>query len=345
MTSDHLSRGLTTHLTSVQRELAPLVERGLITPEVSKALTVGVANYQGMLAVIAAPGAAAPPPRHFGTIDSTLAVRMPSVVGRARDVLCDLGQNWERAQKEFHVFRQRFMEVKLARARLVKAKQEIDAEVDEVDRNIKQAECDLEVARIEAAEADLARGEASMKGTLTRITEQSGRYAVVLKESGKEAFTEDDFLNDELDYLLRASWWHAAQTFTIADGRDDYQRRMQLPTEARQHLRADVKMEVRTHFLGLGISEAELEKELEALEGQRHAFNMMHRPPDRTSFTGHFEGWLMRAVDKYRERIRAEVARHGIDRLRKIATMITPTNDDAGGPGDAKVLNRRSTIR
>ena len=50
-------------------------------------------------------------------------------------------------------------------------------------------------------------------------------------------------------------------------------------------------------------------------------------PPD---FFPYFEAWLARMVVKYTDRVMAAVKQHGPDRLKRLQSIITPTENDAG---------------
>ncbi len=320
------------------RELASFAETGLITPEQQKALTVATNNLTVMKAVSTPIGA-----RHFNRIDTLLAVRISTPVSQARECLSTLATAWDSMSADFHKFRELYFEVRLRRAKLNQKRKLLatpqgdvsgpDA-LDEDARIILEAEIELEAARIDKIEADVAKGHAAIQGQVQKATSASDQYALILKQSGKTEFTEDDFRSEEIDYYLQSAWWHVSMVYNTVDVRNKWKRPQGPPRqedeeedlrEMRKHRRIDVKHEVVMYFQGLGISQREIEAELQDLLGQRESFDMVNQTMSRNanpqSFAGHFDGWVKRTAQKYRDRAVVAIKSNGFDRIKRIAAI------------------------
>jgi hypothetical protein len=231
----------------------------------------------------------------------------------------------------------------------------IEPVLSEDDRIILGAEIELESARIDKIEAEVAKGQAALQGTVKKATAASEQYAKLLITSGKTEFTEEDFRQEEIDYYLQSAWWHASQVFGVNDPRNKWKRPQGVPENAaeeeamrreeRKYRRIEVKHEVIMYFQGLGINSHEIEAELKELLTQRESFDMhnqtMSHGSNPQSFAGHFDSWVKRTADKYRSRTVAVVSAGGFDKLKRIAAIISPDQADRGGGGDAKELGRR----
>lgn len=344
---------------TVGRELATFVETGLISTEQQKALTIATTNLQVMKAVSSPVGG-----RHFNRIDTLLSVRLPTPVSQARDALSSLAVAWDSMSADFHTFRALYFEARLRRAKLTVARKKADdPRLDDDERLIVSAECELESAKIDQIEATVAKGHAALKGQVTKATAASDQYSAILRASGKAEFTEEDFRQEEIDYYLQSAWWHVSQVFGVVDIRNKRNRPGAPPDDEnlkdearRKHLerlnrRVDVKHDTVLYFQSLGISQHEIEGELKGLLEQRESFDMvnenMSRNSNPQSFAGHFEGWVKRTAEKYRGRAVAAVGATlggqgaGMDKLRRITTLIDPNAADKGTGGDVKDLGRR----
>lgn len=348
--SDVVPKALILPAASVGRELATFVETGLMTVDQQKALTVATQNLQVMKQV-STPAAG----RHFNRIDTMLAVRMPSPVSQAREVLSTLATTWESMSGDFHKFRELYYEARLRRAKANQKRKLLDdPDLTEDDRTILSAELDLEGAKIDKIEAEVGKGQAALQGQVAKATAASDQYAALLTSSGKAEFTEDDFRAEETDYYLQSAWWHASQVFSVADMRNKWNRPKGEAThpdqdaarkrEERLYRRVNVKHEIVLYFQGLGISQPEIEAELAALLGQRESFDManetMSGNSNPQSFAGHFEGWIKRTALKYRDRAVTAIGKD-YDRIKRIAAIIDPGQEDKGSGGDVKDLGRR----
>ncbi len=356
-------RALSTHLEPAKRELAALVETRLITPEQQRSLAVATTNLSRMKTT-STPAAG----RHFAKIDAITSVKGASPIAQARECLAGLANSWEGLSEDFHKYRKLHMEAKLLRARIVKARKALDAIVDDDDRAIAEAELDLEEARAAELEAQVAKGATALQDRISAATARSDQYALICKQAGKEEFTEADFRAEEIDYFLRTAWWHAAQVYEVVDTRDEWSRdydamgeRIQeldpnLPRgkmrEARglqrrnamKHSQIRFKQELLLYFQGLGVQEHEIEAQIRRLLSMREGFDLVPRNNGR-DFTNHFEGWLNNCVAEFRSRASAAITQHGFERLKRIATMLDPDEDDGGTHGDVKRMGRGSGIR
>jgi hypothetical protein len=343
--TDHLP---STKVESLSRELAPMIERGIVTQEQVKTLAVATTSLQAMKKVATPVGE-----RHFSRIDTMLAVRNPSPISEARDLLTSYAKAWDGLAEDFHKFRVMFFDARLRRAKAVKKRQEAEACKDDAQRAVLEAEAELEMAEVDRLEATVMSGQTRLKAAVEKATDCSAKYALVLQKAGKEELTEADFAADEAEHYLKSAWWHAAQVFQLVDARDaldraktqarDNSRREQFRAEnkARQTSDVVVQDEVLLYFHSLGIQEHEVKADLRALEDQRYNFNMMLTSNDRhRSFRDHFEGWLSRTVAKYIDRTKAQMAAQGPERLRRIQSLINPDAADAGAGPDVAAIKR-----
>ena len=217
------------------RELTLLQENALITPEAAKALTVASANLQVMKRVSTGVGH-----RHFNKIDTLLAVRKPTPVSEAREVLASLNGTWENVAGDYHKYRKLHFQAKLMRAKLNKSKNAVLADLAELtldDRDIAEAQAALDQASIDEIEAEVAKGHGALKIALEQATAASAKYALICQAAGKDpaagGFTEDDFLGEECDYYLKSAFWHVSQNFRETDMRGKWARPTKPATNAR----------------------------------------------------------------------------------------------------------------
>lgn len=305
------------------KDLAVLVETGLMSPENKQALAVATTNLDALKAASTKPGE-----RHFHQIDTMIAVRNPSPIAQARECLTNLEGVWEGLREDFHKYRKLFLSMKVRRAELAKMKKQIDVEEDEIERTILEAKYDLELASIDEMESEIARGERIIKDQIENATEQSRRYEVILQGANKDAFTQEDFREEEMSYYIKSAFWHAAKVFTFVETDIEAMTGEKAGGKKIRKIRMDE--EVYLYFESLGVSRQEVRDEVGALQGMREAFEVASGPGFIGSFMDHFEGWLNRTAQKYKERIRERVANDGFDRLKRIAGIIDPDSDDVG---------------
>jgi hypothetical protein len=333
----------------ITRALAGFTETGLITPEQQRSLSVAATNLVVMKAV-STPASQ----RHFGRIDTLMTVRGSTPVSDARASLAGLANVWEGLDVDFHRYRTLFFETRLIKAKLKKRAAEAASMPEGDDRDIAVAEIELEGARLQGMESELAKGHAHLSGELAKATTYADQYKLICKNAGKteDGFTEADFRAEEIDYYLKSAFWHASQVFGTDDQRDKWDRPNKPPEsraqewkqqiKARQNMAIIVPEEVKLLFQLLTISDAEVKGEIARLEEQRFNFNLTHKGHE--SFSDHFDGWLKGVVSKFRDRVVAALST-GSDKLKRIQTLLDANAADGGDRGDVGKINRRSVIQ
>lgn len=340
----------------LHRELTMLQESSLITAEQQRALVQASGGLQRMQATSTPVGK-----RHFNRIDTLLAVRAPTPVSQAREALATLGEVWDGLSGDFHRYREMYFEVKLRKAKLAKRRKEIGG-LDGDDATIAEAEAHLEQARIDALEATMAKGHATLQAAMTTATAASQKYALICKAAGKEEFTDDDFLAEEVDHTLKSAFWHASQQFRETDTRDKWDRpTFVAKTRADEHAlkyggrlsdgsytsgykktaRIDIETEVKLYFESMGVSWPEVARELSerlaSAEGSAMFKNTQAENETR------YHQWLERMAVKYRPRALEQIRQHGRSRLDRVAKLLSPT-DSEKGQSDIGTTNRASVI-
>jgi hypothetical protein len=356
-----------------ERQLAALASTGLISPEQQRALSVATTNLDVMKRVATNPGE-----RHFGRIDLMMSVKAPTPIAQAREVLSELNAAWEGMSADFHHFRKLFFKGKAALARLSAKKRQaaaIRARIDagegdaaalEDEAIILEAEIDYDQSVIDELQHDVAVGQSKLQTKLTQANAQSMAYALICSAAGKESFTEDDFLQEELDYYLKAAWWTASEQFKEVDTRGRYQKPGQEPTSwseermAKKQMRADgasrihLSREVTLFFEGMGVTQAVVKDEIGKLQKDREGFAMFERggigvtpgnvmgyaPQD---YMPTFLTWVDRMVVKYRSQCLGAYKASGRDRLKRLAELLDPKGQDYG-KADAKDQGRDSVL-
>jgi hypothetical protein len=364
-----------------ERQLAALASTGLINPEQQRALSVATTNLDVMKRVATNPGE-----RHFGRIDLMMSVKAPTPIAQAREVLSELNAAWEGMSTDFHHFRKLFFKGKAALARLAGKKRQAAAlrarieagEGDAADLEdqaiILDAECEYDQAEIDELQHDVAVGQAKLQTKLTQANAQSTAYALICSAAGKESFTEDDFLQEELDYYLKAAWWCASEQYKEMDIRDESERAKRderwaqveredgkraaafgKKQEMRRdgHSRIQLSKEVRLFFEGMSVDQATVAKEIKGLLAQREGFAVFERssiggmgspngyaPQD---FMPNFLSWLDRMVVAYRGQAMAAYKTQGRERLKRLAALLDPA-DKEYGVGDKEAQKRESSI-
>lgn len=320
------------------RELAEFTKGGMLSAETQKKLSLAITTLGGMKQVSTPVGQ-----RHFSRIDTMLTLKSPSPANQARECLHALDKAWSHIREDFHRFREMSAQVKLRRAKLNKKLKECPD--DEDDKAIVEAECYLEQTQIDALESELKAGEEKFRNALKKATVQADSYALICKNAGKESFTEADFAHEEAIYLLKSAWWHAVQAFTTTDVRNKTWRESTSGKKMnpRNTMQIDLEEEVTLYFKGLGIGESTVKEEVAGIEGQRNMHEMHFQFADegvRQPFRPYFEAWLDKMAQKYAPTVLALMKTQGLERLRRMDSMITPTNDDKGGPGDSLNMAR-----
>lgn len=331
------------------QELTVFVESGLITEVQKKSLTLASNNLQTMKAHSTPVGS-----RHFNKIDTMVALRNPSPVSQAREVLTEFNASWEKITKDFHRYREMFFNAKLMRARLNKRRKEAQGTIlDGDDRIILEAELALDGARLDAIESEVAQGHSLMKSDILAAAAASDRYTEICKANGKESFTEEDFRKEEILYYLKSAWWYATQVFSTVDRRDRWDRPKGEPEsrrdagqrdfEAQPYMKIKLKSEVMLFFQSLTINEDDINKELKVILNMRKAYDKSARENPLEPFSNYFDGWLAQMAAKYQERASAAVAKNGISVLKRISKLMNPDEPDKGDDGDVGKM-RRSVI-
>lgn len=307
------------------RDLSVLVETGLMSPETKQALTVATRNLDALKSSATKPGQ-----RHFHKIDTMIAVRKPSPIAKARECLANLEGVWDGLRKDFHKYRKLFLTMKLKRAELARLKKQVETEEDDVERGILEAQYNLELAAIEEMESEVVYGEQLIKSQIDKATDQSRRYEGILKESGKESFTEKDFHEEEMAYYIKSAFWHAARVFTVVE--TDIESITGEMAGGKKIQKIKMDEEVYLYFGSLGIDQTEVRKDVGDLKAMHESHQVANGPGFIGSFADHIDGWLERMVQKYMPRIRERVDKDGFDRLKRIAGIINPDSADAGTP-------------
>ncbi len=330
------------------QDMTLLTEGGLITAEAAKKLEIAAASIPAMRDASTPVGQ-----RHFGRADTLLTVRNPSPVNQARDVLESLHRVWTGAGQEFHRLRAMAFGINLRQKKLALQRKKLDAIENADEREIAEAECMVAQAEIDGLQAQFAEGQTAIKDVIAKATHQSEQYALLCQKAGVEAFTSEDFLREEVEYLIKTAFFHAGQTFKLVDIRDQWARKEEEPeppkgrAEAnkrlmkarRETMQIKTPLDVVAYFEALGITKAELRKELEDLEKDKFAFDQCNSGPAASghyapqSYFECFERWLKDRATKYRDRVLAHVREQGPDRLRRIQQIITPTTEDKGKTG------------
>lgn len=295
----------------MSNDLTLFTQSGLISTEAQEKLTVATQA----VSVMKTAGALPTGERHFSRADSILSVRNPSPVAQARDVLSALDNVWSGASTEFHRYRKMFFDVKLKTAKLSLKRKKPPSDPDEM--LVFEAECEADQAEIDSLQTQLAEGQAKIQGTLDKASELSGKYALLGN------FSADDFMREEVVYLIKTAWWHAGQTF----------QKISRVIEREKHISFRVGHDVGVYFEALGIFPGEVKKELEDIAQQKDAFdrgyNMHPNPP---SFLPYFESWLKQVAERYTSRVMDTVKKHGPEKLKRIQSIIKPTDADVGKP-------------
>ena len=313
----------------LHRELTMLQESQLITAEQQRALVAASGGLQRMQATSTPVGK-----RHFNRIDTLLAVRAPTPVSQAREALATLGEVWEGLSGDFHRYREMYFEVKLRKAKLAKRRKEMVGQDDD-DATIAEAEMQLEQARIDAMEATMAKGHATLQAAMTTATAASQKYALICKAAGKEEFTDDDFLAEEVEHLLKSAFWHVSTNY----------RRVELgsePRNKRPHTVARTTQEIRLYLEGLGISWDVVAKELGILDANMGGIDAIHAGRDNAAEKqARFYQWLDRMAATYKPQALASVREHGRARLERISALLNP-KDEGPFTAHGKQLERMS---
>lgn len=325
-----------------QADLTLLTEQGLLTQENQKALTVAAASIPAMR-----DGSVGD--RHFKSVSSVLSIRSNSPIDQARDVLATLDHLWSGASTEFHRLRKMHFEIKLQQVKVNIKKKNADKGSPD-DREVTEAEVALVEAEIDGLMAEAMVGQERLKGVVTKAVAQSQKYQELCTTAGVESFTADHFLRDEVGYLIKSAFWHAGQTFKVVDGRDtkergkdkgmsDFDRRR----KARKFSAPRVDMNTGVWFEALGISKGEVLAELRDIEQQKEELSRAQSGwPWGTDFYPYFEIWLTKMEQKYAQRVMDSVKKQGPDRLKRLQTIITPTDADRGKNTVGEEMDRGS---
>lgn len=317
--------------------ITSLGQTDLITQDQAENLALATRDMAGFAKVGTPVGA-----RHLGSVDTMLSVTQPTAVGKAREVLHELGEHWNQLKPDFHKYRKIYFEAKLLRAELAKLQKQIDTCDDAEDRAILEARYQLQLARVEEMESQVADGHQQLKDELEEATACSEKYQAILKDAKKKEFTPEEFLEEELEHYLKSAFWHAGQVFVVKEV-------VIADTPFGKQVNQFVRMqkEVLVYFEGLGITPKELHEEFLALNDMRTLHMQMNPvimggPPQ--SFRPYFEGWIQRTTQKYLPYVKDVVAERGIKHLQRIMQLLEPTTDDQGQEGPGDLVDRGSVF-
>ncbi len=348
--------------TEVRREVVSatvkeLVETGLISVEQQKGLTVA-AQGLGIMKSVSVHSSK----RHFGRISTELSIRQATPVGEARICLESMQEAWDGVNKTFLLHRERFLEIKVLRAKLTKRCREAEAMEPGDDKTIAMAECELEQSRIDRMQKEVMEGTIEVKSQVERATRYSEQYKLICSAAGKTEFTEADFRADEMMYYIKSALWHSAQTFSTDDQRDSYERMSEDETapqnasigrrkqvdwdnqiRARKNMQIVIPHDAKLALVVMGLTEAEVKEDLKRLEEQRFNFNLTHK--SHHSFADHFDSWLNNTALKYKDRVASTLAGN-MDKFQRVQQLLKADASDQGASkGDVNTINRRSSIQ
>jgi len=317
---------------SAERELSAFVQAGLLTGAEQRQLSTAVTSAMVMSTVVKPDEK-----RHLGRINTILAVRQDTPISRARETLVELGDHYESVRGDFHKYRRMVAEARLLRAKATKLR--------ESDDPVMLAEADLMDIQAEEMEANIAEGARRFQAAIEKINTLSTHYAKVCTSAGKESFSEQDFRDEELKYLLQSVVYHASQTSQVADMRDRYDRsdadklrdqnaKRYGDRAADFHHRNDqmkyakivIPAEARQCLQEMGVTEREIQADLQELNRMREGHGMLG--PNVDSWEPKYDGWLSRTTDKYLERVRESIAKNGSLRLERIQKLLNPEARD-----------------
>lgn len=284
--------------------------------------------------------------RRFAQTESILSIRNNTPVDRARDVLSSLNAVWSGASDEFHRLRTMAYEIKVRLAKMKAAKNKAVDIVDFDQREIAIAESELAQAEVDALQTRVISGQGRLQGVITRAVSLSQEYSALCVTAGVAAFTEEDFLKDEVGYLINTAFWHASKVFKNREMRVKDERyaangpHKNLPPQA-----LHVDLQTGVWFEALGISKGEVLAELKGLLAQKEAHDRARQwDIYKEDFFPFVETWLKQMVAKYTPAVTARVKQQGPDRLKRLQQIINPDAGDAGkgGPSNVKDLDRGS---
>lgn len=325
------------------QDLVLLTEGGMITVADQRALSLAAQAIPALQSASTAVGE-----RRFAQTESILSIRNNTPVDRARDVLSSLNKIWSGASDEFHRLRTMAYDIKVRRAKMNAAKNKTVDIVDFDQREIAIAEAELAQAEVDALQTKVISGQGRLQGVITRAVSLSQEYSQLCLTAGVAAFTEEDFLKDEVGYLINTAFWHASKVFKNREMRVKDERYSadgpfkNLPPQA---LHVDLNTGV--WFEALGISKAEVLAELKGLLAQKEAHDRARSVGGdifKEDFFPFVETWLKQMVAKYTPAVTARVKQQGPDRLRRLQQIISPEAGDVGkgGPSNVKDLDRGS---
>ena len=301
---------------AVSKELTTFVENGVITPEEQAKLTTAISSASA-LGQVATPIAK----RSLGKIESLLAIRQDTGIGRAREALINLSEGWSEMRSTWHQHRQMFFDVRLRGARIKAKRAEADQAKDDLQREVLGAEADLMQAEMDAKQSELAEAVTAMQSRVQKLNDSAASYALVCKEAGKETFTEADFQADEVKSYLSMAWWHVAHTFK--------EQHKYVGPGAPPLSRVVVQRDALAFFKAIGLPERTIQEELARLADERRAFDMAHGNQPQ-SFSERFDQWTLRMSDKYLPAAAELVSKYGIERFRRAAAIMDPDPKDVG---------------
>lgn len=313
----------------------------MITVADQRALTLAAAAIPALQSASTAVGE-----RRFAQTESILSIRNNTPVDRARDVLSSLNAVWSGASDEFHRLRTMAYEIKVRLAKMKAAKNKAVDIVDFDQREIAIAESELAQAEVDALQTKLIAGQGRLQGVITKAVSLSQEYSALCVTAGVAAFTEEDFLKDEVSYLINTAFWHASKVFKNREMRVEGERYAaegpykNLPPQA-----LHVDLQTGVWFEALGISKGEVLAELKELLKQKEAHDRARQwDIYKEDFFPFVETWLKQMVAKYTPAVTARVKQHGPDRLKRLQQIISPEAGDIGkgGPSNVKDLGRGS---
>ncbi len=145
--------------------------------------------------------------RQSAFMDNMLTVTQPTPIRRARQILSEIERSLSALRGNYYRHKKLKIRYQIA---LKKAKEEPDPLMQE-----------MWAIRAEEMSAGVASGKKYISGAVRKIAQYIEQYNSILKEAGKENFTEEDFEKEEEEYHIKTAFVQALCAARSNGGRID----------------------------------------------------------------------------------------------------------------------------
>lgn len=144
-------------------------------------------------------------------MNTMLTVSQPTPLRRLRQCCSEIERTWEAIRHHYYKYKELALKVESIEQDITFIRQALDVRYNETDQRKERRTSKLGLKlrkkqlKLEKIRSDIVAGEKYIGGALRRVSQLSEQYKQMLRDAGKEAFTEEDFEEEEIEYHIKTA--------------------------------------------------------------------------------------------------------------------------------------------